>query len=147
MFDQVAVYTDDIDSEVKTWIDAGIESWVRDTVTALHADGGEFKAALAFNYDVLAGGIEFELIQPLTNAELYHRHYLQGMKRGDLAHMAIHLNDDGGFEKAKQLHLYKCLQNVTTIHHRNNKVGTRRYHYTIWKSRVVPFNVKLIERV
>ena len=142
-FDQMAIYTDDIDVELDKYQSAGYTTWVEDEVTALHRDTGkQFKARLAFNYDILP--IEFELIQPLSDEP----NYLTDMQPGALAHMGIHVVDALQIDEAMDaLQLATKVQEVRTIRHANPEVGTRRYYYKIMKSRIVPFNVKLIERI
>lgn len=103
------------------------------------------EANLSFNYDLVKGGVEFELL-----------HYEDGPnwldKRGitnGLSHLGVHVED---LTIVKQLLLdqgYKIAQEVRTKSHTNPAIkDTRRYWYCIFDTRdVLGFDLKLIQRL
>ena len=158
MFDQIAVYTTDIEGQVIKAAHAGLGDWTRDVVTADarvaatldgHSEGPpmepvQFQAKLAFNYEMNVG-LEFEYIQPITPVNYIKR---LGIVPGQIAHMGIHVEEgQDPFQIKMDLGLEHLIQDCWTQRHENRDVpADRTYHYTIWTSRLFPWPVKLIER-
>jgi hypothetical protein len=140
IYDQVAQRTPDIDAQVELFSSFGLKQWVRDTVDAVHiylhpefqttvpSTVGQFKAHLAFNYELMQG-IEFELI------ELVDGYSFQTMEPGRMSHFGYHLKrdqtDQGPDSLLEELqrmrvHGFMPMQVSQTVAH----VGTgRRYRY------------------
>lgn len=148
LIQQLAVVSEDIDRDVARLTLAGYDEWVRDEVTAqalVVGTGCIFRARLAFNYQMM-DGVEFELIQPLTKPSYVSE---RGVQPGSIAHVGRHVDDEDEMAAAiNSFRLDDMLQVCTTTDHTNPKVPpTRRYMYSIYESNLMPWPVKLIQRL
>jgi hypothetical protein len=156
-FDQIAIYTPDLMKQVNTYSNAGFSEWTFDVVTAVarvmryatpHSswDTVEFRAKLAFNYQLM-DGVEYELIAPFTSPN-----YIERMDTypNHIAHLGVHVEDQEEWDLVKQQLKVgdRILQECWTLDHENEAVpDDRSYRYAIFRSEVVPQPVKLIMRV
>lgn len=171
----MAIFTDTFEESIARMRAAGYDDWTFDEVTAdarFHSkfdyndsyNDDEFRAKLAFNYDIIPG-MEFELIQPLSTNS-----YTEMLMTADggIAHMGVHLHGGPGVpilegipdseqpappkEQIKyikgQFGLSRPIQQCVTFHHASTKVPDhRRYRYIIWESVLFPWPIKTIERI
>lgn len=148
-FDQLAIYTNNIDRSIENWRRAGYDSWIEDTVTGEAHIGPEavtFKARLAFNYEAMPDGMELELIQPLTKPNYIND---LGLQPGSVAHIGRHVHTaEEELAAIEQLAAHESIQTTFTYDHTNVAIPVdRAYRYVIKISPWLPFPVKLIRRV
>lgn len=147
--DQVAFYSKD-PAKFKALLNKifGTEVWHDDEVVA---DGEVFgyeasnRAALGFNYELMKGGLEFEVLNYLEGDN-----WVEAVNQNiGLTHLGMHVEDiDPWIEKMEALE-YQIAQEVTTVSHTNPAIkDNRRYRYVIFDTRDdLGFDLKLIQRL
>lgn len=146
--DQVAFCTQDPDG-LKTLLMAVFGSpleWHTDQVVAkgqVFGHDSENQAELNFNYQVMAQGVEFEVLcyKEGTN-------WLGGQKKG-LSHLGTHVDDLAAVKERLLGMGLTIAQEVNTLSHTNPAIkDTRRYWYCIFDTRnLMGFDLKLIQRL
>lgn len=127
-----------------------LTEWSEDEVSAdgfVRGNAASNKADLAFNYELLKPGMEFEVL-----------HYTEGKNwLGDgrnvvnpfLSHLGIHVDDFEPYQTRLLTEGYSVVQQVKTASHTNPAIkDSRRYHYMIFETRFdLGFDIKLIKRL
>lgn len=127
--------------------------WSHDMVTAegqvWEKEGVTNQAQLAFNYSIVKGGMEFEVLESNQSTPYWLDKYLQVGPLPILSHLGIHVeNLDREVRRLEELG-YRIAQDVRTREHSNPKVPAhRRYRYVIFNTRErLGFDIKLIQRL
>ena len=130
----------------------GARDWNRDNVVAegrvaskvFGVNQGQNAARLNFNYEMIKGGLEFEVLNYDSGPN-----YLEEEVGPALAHLATHVEDIESAHKWLVSNGFEVVQDVRTISHSNPAVpAERRYRYAIYDTRsVLGFRLKLIQRL
>jgi 4-hydroxyphenylpyruvate dioxygenase-like putative hemolysin len=148
--EQIALCPKDPAAAIELLTALGAENWARDHVVAsgqVFGVDGRNEADLAFNYDLVSGGKEFEVL-----------HYTDGLnwmgeesRVNSVSHLGMHCN-------AEELEEFKAFfagrgiaiaQEVFTDSHTNPVIaGKRKYNYVIFDCKeILGTDIKLIVRI
>jgi hypothetical protein len=154
--DQIALFTNNIDSSIEEYKKLGYDKWIVDEVYAKQQMrvGVErlneklaaasltnmFRVKLAFNYDILPGNVEFELLE-LLDGETAQLHPEWRELGAGLSHYGFHVDDmDDAITKFIQAG-YQLMSTIETQQHSN---APNKYCYAYMDTRSLGFVSKLI---
>lgn len=144
--DQVALFTDDMDTTISEYKKLGFDKWIFDEVYTIQQTGlslasrSNFCVQLAFNYDILPGGVEFEILELIEGDTVQLPRDWEQMKSG-LSHYGFHV-DDIDDAIAKFAHNgYRLMATIDTTWHSN---APNKYRYAYMDTRKLGFISKLI---
>jgi len=134
--DQVAIYVGDRNKAVEDFSKTfSLNEWVEDEV-----ESDVFNYNLAFNYSLLEGGIEFELIENVEGTS-YHNE----LEPPCISHFGIHVDD---LEKAIEYFKINGFEEMQTVTTQNHSGTDNRYKYTFIDTRgLLGCPLKLIKRI
>lgn len=154
--DQLAISPRDTEAALRLLSEMGAVEWVEDVVEA-HGDviGHEGSATniakLNFNYDLLKGGYEFEVLNYSVGPNWIENSIHKGAApESCVTHLGMHCTEEE-LDQWKEFFAergYGIAQEVHTKEHMNPAIrGKRKYHYCIFDTRgVLGFDVKFIVR-
>lgn len=148
--EQIALCPKDPAAAIELLIALGAENWARDHVVAsgfVYGVDGTNEADLAFNYDLVSGGKEFEVL-----------HYTDGLnwmaepsRVNSVSHLGMHCSAEEleEFMKFFQARGIAIAQEVFTDSHTNPVIaGKRKYNYVIFSTKeILGTDIKLIVRI
>lgn len=146
MVQQLAILTDDIDKDVEKMMQAGHALWVRDRVDAVTKIEGEYHPMImrmAFNHDIF-DGLEYELLEIELGP-----HHTDELAPGTIAHFGFDVQGQEEIDKlVAQYGATEVLQETwTTMHAVEDIQKDRSYHHLIYKCELLPYPMKLIEKI
>lgn len=148
--EQIAIAPKNPAAAIELLTALGAEDWARDHVVAngeVYGVGGKNEADLAFNYDLVSGGKEFEVL-----------HYTHGLNWMDepsrvnsVSHLGMHCTL-GELVEFKLFFLKRGItvaQEVFTDSHTNPVIaGKRKYNYCIFNTKeILGVDLKFIVRI
>jgi len=142
--DQIAIYVGDRDKK-KDKINEVFDKkeWVTDEVKSVgenRVKNFTFDYNLAFNYELLEGGIEFELIEKVGGTS-YHDELVPPC----ISHFGMHVED---LQEAIQYFEEKGFEQFMTVKTQEHTGTSRKYKYTfIDTTPLLGYPLKLIKRV
>ncbi len=160
-FHQVAVYTPRFDTAVDSWIDLGYKNWAFDSAVlkgvlntaSLYEEPRwevcETPARMAFNYDILNGGAEYEI---LGYQGKLHEWKTKGKDAGEgfISHISVYTEDLEENVKLCEVEWGRTPYHLfTTEQHTNPRVrGRKRFTETIINMKdIFGFDIKFIQKV
>jgi hypothetical protein len=146
--DQVAICTRDPE-KVKGLLGMifGTTEWHEDVVVAegeVRGQKGTNQAGLSFNYQLMKGGVEFEVLNYQDGPN-----WVSGYPQPCLSHLGVHVDNLEEVRERLVANGYEIVQEVVTQSHTNPAIkDNRRYHYVIFgTAQDMGFDLKLIQRL
>jgi hypothetical protein len=148
--EQVAICPKDPAKAIELLTALGAGEWAHDHVCAtgfVYGDQGSNEADLAFNYQLVTGGKEFEVLHYTTEPNWM----AEPSRVNSVSHLGMHCTADAleEFRDFFQARGIKVAQEVFTDSHTNPVIaGKRKYNYVIFDTKeILGTDLKVIVRI